>query len=192
MLQEGNFRDEIKSAVEVLRTGGIILYPTDTVWGIGCDATNEKAVEKVFKIKKRDPGKSLILLVDSDVMLERYVEDIPDIAFDLIETSDSPLTIIYDKGLGLAKGVCANDGSVGIRLTKEKYSSALVKALRRPIVSTSANFSGDATPRIFSEINEILKSEMDFIANYRREDNTLNEASHIIKLSEGGVIKIIR
>jgi len=190
--RDKDINQEIRKCVDVLRTGGVILYPTDTIWGLGCDPTNQKAVEKIFDIKHRSPDKSLLLLVDSETMIERYVEDIPEIAFDLINTADTPLTIIYDKGLGLAQDVCAEDGSVGIRLTRERFTNELCKSFGKPIVSTSANFSGEPSPQCFDEISDELKEKVDYIADFRRDESTPKKPSGIIRLSKGGVIKILR
>ena len=189
----GRFQEEdLKEALETLRRGGIILYPTDTVWGIGCDATNEEAVKKIYELKQRSDSKSMLALVDSEARLERYVENIPEIAWQLIETSDEPITIIYDSPKGVAESLKAEDGSLGIRITKEKFSNELCKKLGKPIVSTSANRSGEPTPLNYDEISDYIKEGVDYVVDYRRSDKSKPNPSHIIKLSEGGVIKIIR
>ena len=144
--------DEVKKAVEVMRAGGIILYPTDTVWGIGCDATNPEAVKKVYEIKRREDSKALICLVDSDVRLQRYVRNVADVTWDMMELSERPLTVIFDNVTGLAPNLIAEDGSAGIRITKEEFSKELCFRFQKPIVSTSANISGEPTPRTFDEI----------------------------------------
>jgi L-threonylcarbamoyladenylate synthase len=147
-----DFEEDLRSALKVLKEGGVILYPTDTVWGLGCDATNNIAVEKIFSIKKRAESKSLIILVDSESMLERYVKEIPEAADQIIEVSDTPVTIIYPEGKNLAEGVCSEDGSVGIRICNDEFCNELISRFRKPVVSTSANISGKPTPSFFDEI----------------------------------------
>ncbi len=186
------FRADIKQALEVLNRGGVILYPTDTVWGIGCDATNEEAVRRVFEIKERCDAKALITLVDSVAKVQSYVSEMPDVAWDLLEAAVDPLTIIYDGARHLAPNLVAEDGSVAIRVTQEKFSRELCMRFKRAIVSTSANISGAPTPATFAEISEEVKSRVDYICTTRREDNTKHKASSIIKLGVGGEIKIIR
>ncbi len=186
------FESDVKQAVECLKHAGVILYPTDTVWGIGCDATCLSAVRKVFEIKQRVESKALITLVNSIVMLERYVPDAPDVALELAELSTTPVTIIYDNPKGLAGELLAADGSAGIRITNEAYSSALCRGLRRPIVSTSANISGAPTPSYFAEINREIIDAVDYVATYRRDDLTPHKASSVIKISNDASIKIIR
>ena len=184
--------NEIKKMVEVLRSGGLILYPTDTVWGIGCDATNEEAVKKIFKLKKREDSKSLIVLVDSVDRLAAYVDDVPDVAWDLAEVSDTPLTIIYPTGKNLAKNVMAEDGSVGIRVTNEEFSKALCYAFRKPIISTSANISGNPTPENFSQIEEEIKNGVDYVAEARRNEDEKKSPSSIIKFEKNGTFAVLR
>ncbi len=184
--------DDIKKALEVLKSGGIILYPTDTIWGIGCDATNEKAVEKIYKIKKREDSKSMLVLMENPALLERYVTEVPEIAWDLIEIATTPLTIIFSKAKNLAKNLIAEDGSIGIRFTKEAFSSQLLQRFRRPLVSTSANISGEKSPAYFDEISEEIRNQVDYVVEYRQDDNTPSQPSSIIKLGVGGQIEIIR
>ena len=184
--------NEIKKMVEVLRSGGLILYPTDTVWGIGCDATNEEAVKKIFKLKKREDSKSLIVLVDSVDRLAAYVDDVPDVAWDLAEVSDTPLTIIYPTGKNLAKNVMAEDGSVGIRVTNEEFSKALCYAFRKPIISTSANISGNPTPENFSQIEDEIKNGVDYVAEARRNEDEKKSPSSIIKFEKNGTFAVLR
>jgi L-threonylcarbamoyladenylate synthase len=183
---------EIKKMVEVLRSGGLILYPTDTVWGIGCDATNEEAVKKIFKLKKREDSKSLIVLVDSVDRLSAYVDDVPDVAWDLAEVADKPLTIIYPTGKNLAKNVMAEDGSVGIRVTNEEFSKALCFAFRKPIISTSANISGNPTPENFQQIEDEIKQGVDYVAESRREEDEKKSPSSIIKFEKNGTFVVLR
>jgi len=184
--------DDIKKALEVLKSGGIILYPTDTIWGIGCDATNEKAVEKIYKIKKREDSKSMLVLMENPALLERYVNEVPEIAWDLIEIATTPLTIIFSKAKNLAKNLIAEDGSIGIRFTKEAFSSQLLQRFRRPLVSTSANISGEKSPAYFDEISEEIRNQVDYVVEYRQDDHTPSQPSSIIKLGVGGQIEIIR
>lgn len=184
--------DDIRKACEVLEKGGIIVYPTDTIWGIGCDATNPEAVGKVYELKKREDSKALITLVGNEAWLDRYVEDVPDIAWELIDVSVSPLTIVYDKGKNLAPNLLASDGSIAIRVTNEFYSSELCRRFKRPIVSTSANISGEKSPGIFKEISSEILDKVDFIANWRRDEDEASKPSSIIKVGRGGVIKVIR
>ena len=185
-------KSDLKEALQTLRNGGVILYPTDTIWGIGCDATNEKAVARVYEIKRRAESKSLILLVDHVGRVANYVVDMPDIAYDLLDVSVKPTTIIYDKAKNLPASIVAEDGSIAIRVTAEEFSNALCAAAHVPIVSTSANISGEPSPHNFSEISEEIKNAVDYIVKYRREDTAKSEPSAIMKIGSGGQIKIIR
>ena len=175
-----------------MREGGVILYPTDTSWGIGCDATNEDAVRRVYEIKQRQDSKAMLVLVDSSVKVDFYVRDVPEVAWDLIDLADKPLTIIYSGARNLAANLLAEDGSVGIRVTNEDFSKRLCQQFRKAIVSTSANISGQPSPKNFSEISEEVKSAVDYIVGYRQEEMSNPKPSSIIKLDKGGVIKIIR
>lgn len=186
------FDDDVTAAVAVMRKGGIILYPTDTVWGIGCDATNADAVKRIYELKQRVDSKAMIVLVDSPEMLERHVAEIPEVALQLIDVAIRPTTIIYDRGYGLAPNLLGNGGSIGIRVTSEKFSAALCRRLRRPVVSTSANISGQPSPKLFSEISPEIIDGVDYVAAYRRDDTDPHEPSCIIKLSNSGEVKIIR
>ena len=186
------FDEDIKNCLKTLKEGGVILYPTDTVWGLGCDATNSKAVEKIFEIKSRSESKGLIILVDSISMLERYVMEIPPIALDLIEVSDIPLTIIYPNAKNLAIGIPADDGSVGIRICSDIFCAELLRRYRRPIVSTSANISGKSSPAYFEEISQSIVDAVDYTVLYNREDRLKHKASPVIKVETNGEIKVIR
>jgi len=186
------YDEDIRKALVVMRAGGVILYPTDTVWGLGCDATNSKAVEKIYQIKKRSESKSLIVLVNSTDMLTRYVDNIPQVALDLAEISESPLTIVYDKGRSLADKVTAEDGSVGIRMCRDPFCDDLITALRKPLVSTSANVSGETAPAIFDEISEEIKSAVDYVCQYRQDDRSRVKPSSVISISKTGAVKILR
>lgn len=184
--------NDIKKACEVLRQGGVILYPTDTVWGIGCDATNEEAVKKIYAIKQRNDSKSMLVLMDNPAKLQTYVSEVPDIAWDLIDLTDKPLTIIYDGARNLASNLIAEDGSIGIRITTEQFSEALCRQFRKPIVSTSANISGERVAANFNEISEEIINAVDYVVDFRQNDYTKAKPSSIIKLSKNGTIKIIR
>lgn len=194
----------IQEAVKVLRDGGVILYPTDTVWGIGCDATNEQAVARVFDIKRRSEAKSLVLLACDLDMVAKYIKEIPSIAIDLVEVNDAPMTIIYPGAQYLAPNAVAADGSVGIRipladeaalpgkLTAGAFCRELVRRLRRPLVSTSANISGEPTPEDFSEISEEIKSAVDYVVPKPFGAGASGRSSQIIKLGLGGEVEILR
>lgn len=187
-----DFQDDIKKSLEVLKNGGILLYPTDTVWGLGCDATNEKAVERIYALKKRSDSKSMLVLIENPNLLLSYVDEVPDIAWDLLELSVKPTTIIYDRAKNLASNLVATDGSIGIRITNEAFSSELIRRFRRPIVSTSANISGCPTPRNFAEITPEIVAAVDYAVNFRQDDLSAPNPSSIIKLGAGGLVKIIR
>lgn len=184
--------EEVKKACEVMNKGGVILYPTDTVWGIGCDATNPEAVKRVYEIKRRSDSKAMLVLVDSAVKVDFYVDEVPDVAWDLIELSEKPLTIIYDGARNLAPNLLSDDGSVGIRVTSEEFSHRLCQQFRKAIVSTSANISGEPGAKFFNEISEEIKAAVDYIVDYRRDDTTPASPSSIIKLGKSGTVKVIR
>ena len=177
-------KEEIKRSADVLRNGGIILYPTDTVWGIGCDATNEAAVQKIFKIKKRNEAKSMIVLVAEAHQVSFYADE-PEVAKDLVEFAEKPLTIIYPKAKGLAKSLIAEDGSIGIRVVKDEFCQQLVNFLHKPIVSTSANVSGEPSPANYAEISDTIKSSVDYVVNLRQEERGKSTPSQIIKIRDG-------
>ena len=187
-----NMNEDIKKACQVMREGGVILYPTDTIWGIGCDATNEEAVRRVYEIKQRADSKAMLVLVDTPVKVDFYVQDVPEIAWDLIDVADKPLTIIYSGARNLAPNLLAEDGSVGIRVTNEEFSRRLCQQFRKAIVSTSANISGQPSPRNFSEISDEIKSAVDYIVGFRQDEKANPKPSSIIKLGAGGEIQIIR
>jgi L-threonylcarbamoyladenylate synthase len=187
-----NFNDEIIKCIDVLKSGGLILYPTDTIWGIGCDATNENAIEKIFRLKKREDNKSMILLLDNEMKLQSYVREVPEVAYELIEYSERPLTIVYDHAKNLAPNVIAEDGSVGIRVTKDFFCKKLVERFRKPVVSTSANISGSDAPSNFSEIAEEIKEGVDYVVDLRQEEYSKTRPSVIIRLKTNGEIKFIR
>jgi len=183
---------QIKLAVDVLKKGGTILYPTDTIWGLGCDATNAEAVAKIYEIKKRAESKSLVTLVNDMDMIGRYIKEIPQIAIELLEVNDAPMTIIYPGAIGLAKNVVAEDGTVGIRIPNNEFCKQLIFRLHRPIVSTSANISGEPSPQSFKEIPEEIKNSVDLIIDKSMEEESTHKASQIIKISLNGEITVIR
>ena len=184
--------DDLRKACEVLGQGGLLLYPTDTVWGIGCDATNAEAVERVYRLKQRNDNKSMLVLVDSAVKVDFYVRDVPEVAWDLVELADRPLTIVYPNARNLAPNLVAPDGSIGIRVTREPISRQLCQRFRRAIVSTSANIAGQPTPATFGQISQEIRSGVDYIMQARRNDPPSARPSAIIKIGEGGLVQIIR
>ena len=191
-VKKTSMREEIQQALGVLREGGIILYPTDTVWGIGCDASNPEAVKKVYDLKNRADSKALITIVASEVMLERTVIDMPNIAWDLIDAAEKPLTIIYQEVKGIAHNAIAEDGSCAIRLPKDNFCQQLVQRLGKPLISTSANTSGNPTPQSFQGIEPSILSGVDYVVNLRQQEKSKNTPSSIILLKNNGEIKIIR
>lgn len=184
--------DDIRNAVEVLRKGGVILYPTDTVWGIGCDATNAEAVKRVYEIKRRDDSKALICLVDSDARLQRYVRNVPDVAWQLIDAVVKPTTIILDNAVNLAPNLIANDGSIGIRITKEPFSHELCYRFQKALVSTSANISGEPAAQNYGDISEEILNAVDYVCYSRRQEHKPHTPSSIIKLTADGEVTVIR
>lgn len=183
---------DIGHALDALRAGGLILYPTDTIWGIGCDATNADAVERIYQLKGRDPGKSLITLVDNEHRLQSYVSEVPDMAYQLIEFTERPLTIVYSGAKNLAPNLLAEDGSVGIRVVAHPFCTPLLQRFRKPIVSTSANPSGQPSPRNFAEIPQEIIDGVDYVVSYGQEDTADGVASIIMKLEPGGKFSFIR
>lgn len=184
--------EDIKNAVETMRKGGVILYPTDTVWGIGCDATNAEAVAKVYKIKHRDDSKALICLVDSDARLQRYVRRVPDVAWQLLDCADKPTTVILDGAVNLAENLIAEDGSIALRITKEAFSHELCYRFQKAIVSTSANISGEPAAQNFCDISQEIIDSVDYVCWSRRQEHKPHTPSSIIKLGVDGEVKIIR
>ncbi len=183
---------DIARALEVLRHGGVIVYPTDTIWGIGCDATNEEAVRKVFALKGRADAKAMLSLVDSDGRLQRYVRNVPDVAWQIVDCATNPITIIYADVQGLAPSLLAEDGSAGLRITQETFSRELCRRFGRPIVSTSANVSGLPSPTCFDNIDAELLARADYVCTSRRNERAPSRASSIIKIGRGAEIEIIR
>ena len=184
--------DDIKKAVEVMRKGGVILYPTDTVWGIGCDATNAEAVARVYEIKHSEDSKAMICLVDSDNRLQRYVRNVPDVAWQLFDCAEDPTTIILDGAINLAQNLIAEDGSIAMRITREEFSKQLCYRFQKPIVSTSANISGEPTAQNYCDINQEIIDAVDYVCWTRRQEHKPHKPSSIIRLREDGQVEIIR
>ena len=206
-MENGRYdKEDLQEALRVLRDGGVIVYPTDTVWGIGCDATNEEAVRKIYRLKQREDSKSMLVLMDSAAKLPYYIGDIPEAAEMLLEAQNTehraqtdlpeeelkPMTIIYPHGRNMAKNLIAEDGSIGIRITNEAFSKALCAQLRHPLVSTSANISGHPTARFYHEIESEVLDGADYVCRFRRDDDTPHEPSSLIKINDDGSYKIIR
>lgn len=183
---------DIKQALETLRAGGLILYPTDTVWGIGCDATNPEAIDRVYQLKGRTTEKSLIVLLADDYQLEGYVQEIPEVAYSLIEYTEKPLTIVYDKAKNLPDNLVASDGSIAIRVVKHDFCERLIQRFRRPIVSTSANISGNPSPQTFDDIDQVIKDGVDYIVEFGRNDLSRRQPSTIMKIGSGGKFSFLR
>ena len=189
---ESDFRDDIRQALEVMKKGGIILYPTDTVWGIGCDATNPDAVDRVSQLKRRESSQSMLVLMENPNLLNSYLEEVPEVAWDLIEVADKPLTIVYSGAKNLAANLIAEDGSIGIRITGEAFTQQLIQRFRRPIVSTSANISGEPAPAFFDEVSPEIIDGVDYVVQYRQDERMPSVPSGVIRLGLGGEIQILR
>ncbi len=185
-------KKDIDKCLEVLNNGGVILYPTDTIWGLGCDATNQKAVQRIYEIKQRSDQKSLLVLLDHPGKISSFVNEVPEIAWDLIDLSEKPLTIIYSDAKNLAKNLIAEDGSIGIRISSDPFNQRLIQRFKKPLVSTSANISGEMAPGNFSEISEEILSAVDYVVEWRQDDYQKAQASSIIKLKPNGEVEIIR
>jgi len=185
-------QEDIKQAIDVMKKGGVILYPTDTIWGIGCDATNDAAVKRIYQIKQRDDSKALICLVDSDARLQKYVRNVPNVAWQLIDCIEKPTTLILDDAVNLAPSLIADDGSIGIRITKEEFSHELCFRFQKAIVSTSANISGEPAAQNFRDIDPRILEQVDYVCWTRRQEHKPHNPSSIIKLSKDGVVQIIR
>lgn len=184
-------REEIENALTVLKRGGVILYPTDTVWGIGCDATNAEAIDKVFEIKKRVESKALICLVSDFKMLEQYVQEVPEVAYDILKYALKPTTVIYDDPIRVAENLIAEDNSLAIRVVQDDFCKTLIRKLKRPLVSTSANISGEKTPSNFKEISPVILDAVDYVVNLHRNKKSAQPSS-IIKLKNDGTVTVIR
>jgi len=185
-------KDDLKIALDILKKGGVILYPTDTIWGIGCDAANTKAIERIYQIKKREDSKSMLILVDEAWRIADYVKEVPEIALQLIEVADKPLTIIYSGAKGISGRLISEDGTIGIRVTSDEFCKKLIGALNRPIVSTSANISGSMPPSNFNNISKELLDSVDYVVKWRQNEKAKSQPSSIIKIGSKGEIEIIR
>jgi L-threonylcarbamoyladenylate synthase len=185
-------KDDIQKALEVLKRGGVILFPTDTHWSLGCDATNKDAVARLLQVKKKEPGNRLLLLMENPALLERYVADVPDIAWDLAEISTTPLTMVFSNPRNLPENVVARDGTVGIRFTREDFSRELVQRFRRPVLASSANYSGMQSPSVFLDVDDDIRNAADYVVAFRQDDPSPAVSSSIIRLGAGGRIDIIR
>lgn len=184
--------NDIKAAIEVLQNGGVILYPTDTVWSLGCDATNEQAVKRILEIKKSKSSNDMIVLMENAALLERFLDEVPEIAYDLIELTDKPLTILFDGAKNLAKNLVADDGSMGIRITTEAFSSELIRRFKRPVVFTPASISGKPLPVNFDAIAQEIVDAADYVVNFRQAESQKVVEPGVIKLGRGGEVKIIK
>lgn len=187
-----NFREDIEAALKTLKDGSVILYPTDTIWGLGCDPSNPLAINKIYDIKSRALTKSLIIIVNSIDMVERYVREVPESAYQLVSVADTPITIIYPEGKNLAEGVCSSDGSVAIRICNDEFCQELITRFRKPIVSTSANKSGDPSPAGFADVKSEIIDAAGYVVKYRQNERGTAKASPIIKINADNTIKIIR
>lgn len=187
-----NDNNDLAQALKVLKSGGIILYPTDTVWGIGCDATNADAVRRIYALKQRDDKKALITLVSGLGMLERTVSGIAEVAYQLIEYADRPLTIVYDKGIGVCREMLPADGTLAVRVVSGNFAARLCGALRHPLVSTSANISGQRTPATYDEISREILDGVDYVCTTGRNDTVPHRSSTIIRLTESGEYTLLR
>ena len=187
-----DFEEDIKNCIAVLKQGGVILYPTDTVWGLGCDAFNEAAADSIFEIKQRPKNKSMILLLAEARDVIQYVASPPPDIISIIEQFDVPTTVIYENGLGFPDNIVGQDGSVAIRVTSDPFCKALIKRYRRPIVSTSANISGMPTPAIFTQVSHEITKLADYVVGYRQDDNIVRSPSRIVRITDDGIISILR
>ncbi len=187
-----DYTHDLQICLDTLKKGGVILYPTDTIWGIGCDATNEKAVDRIYQIKKRNESKSLIILVPDESYIQYYCNDKTDSIFDFLKNVQKPTTIIFKNANNLPKNLINSDGSIGIRIVKDEFCKKLIKNFGKPIVSTSANISGSSSPQLFTDITAEIKNEVDYIVEYRQEETIISEASSIIGFNQDGSINLIR
>ena len=185
-------KNEVNTALQVIQDGGIILYPTDTVWGVGCDATNTEAIKKIYKLKKRDEIKSMIILLDTENKLESYVKEVNPLAYDLIEYAENPLTLVMPGAKNVSPAIIAADGSIGIRISKHPFCQELIQRLRKPLVSTSANISGKPSPQYFSQIETEIINGVDYVVNIDQHDKDIKTPSTIMRLAPDGKFEFIR
>lgn len=192
MKNQINMEHDIEKCIETLKAGGLILYPTDTIWGIGCDATNKQAVEKIYQLKQRFDNQKMLVLVNNDAMIERYVDNVPEVAFQIIDCAEKPLTIIYENGKNLAENLLGENHSIGIRISSEIFTKKLIERFRKPIVSTSANIHNQPSPANFAQISDEVKKGVDYIVNYRQDDLTEYKPSSLMLIKPSGEFKILR
>ncbi|MBK0378132.1 L-threonylcarbamoyladenylate synthase [Mucilaginibacter segetis] len=185
-------KDEVNKALEIVQAGGMILYPTDTIWGIGCDATNTDAVKKIYQLKQREESKSMIILLDTDNKLQSYITEVPDIAYDLIEFAENPLTLVMPGARNISPALIAADGSVGIRVSSHPFCQQLIQRLRKPLVSTSANISGHASPQYFSKIDQEIINGVDYVVDIDQHSTEAKKPSTIMRLNPNGTFEFIR
>jgi L-threonylcarbamoyladenylate synthase len=185
-------KDEVFKAFNVIKEGGIILYPTDTIWGIGCDATNTEAVKKIYALKQRDEAKSMIILLDIDNKLQSYVKDVPEIAYDLIQYAENPLTLVMSGAKNISPALIAADGSIGIRVTGNQFCQNLIQRIRKPLVSTSANISGKSSPQYFSQIDEEIINGVDYVVDLEQHSKEIKKPSTIMRLEPDGRFEFLR
>ncbi|WP_179414902.1 L-threonylcarbamoyladenylate synthase [Mucilaginibacter sp. E4BP6] len=185
-------RDEVAKAFKIIQDGGIILYPTDTIWGIGCDATNTEAVQKIYRLKQRDEAKSMIILLDNDNKLQSYVAEVPDVAYDLIEFAENPLTLVMPGAKNISPALINKDGSIAIRIVKNDFCEQLIQRLRKPLVSTSANISGKASPQYFSQVDQEIIDGVDYVVDIDQHSMEIKNPSTIMRLEPGGKFEFIR
>jgi L-threonylcarbamoyladenylate synthase len=185
-------RDEVAKAFKIIQDGGIILYPTDTIWGIGCDATNTEAVQKIYRLKQRDEAKSMIILLDNDNKLQSYVAEVPDIAYDLIEFAENPLTLVMPGAKNVSPALINKDGSIAIRIVKNQFCEQLIQRMRKPLVSTSANISGKASPQYFSQVDQEIIDGVDYVVDIDQHSMEIKNPSTIMRLEPGGKFEFIR
>lgn len=185
-------KDEVKNALDVINQGGIILYPTDTIWGLGCDATNTEAIQKIYALKQRAQEKSMIILLDTENKLESYIQEVPGIAYDLIEFAENPLTLVMPGAKNISPALIASDGSVGVRVSSHPFCQQLIQRLRKPLVSTSANISGQPSPQNFSQISDEIITGVDYVVNLDQHDLSIKKPSTIMRLEPDGKFEFIR
>jgi len=185
-------RDEVAKAYKVIQEGGIILYPTDTIWGIGCDATNTEAVQKIYRLKQRDEAKSMIILLDTDNKLPSYISDVPELAYDLIEFAENPLTLVMPGAKNISPALINSDGSIGVRVVNNDFCQQLIQRMRKPLVSTSANISGKPSPQYFSQIDEAIIDGVDYVVDLDQDSMEIKTPSTIMRLAPNGSFEFIR
>jgi L-threonylcarbamoyladenylate synthase len=185
-------RDEVAKAFKIIQDGGIILYPTDTIWGIGCDATNTEAVQKIYRLKQRDEAKSMIILLDNDNKLQSYVNEVPDIAYDLIEFAENPLTLVMPGAKNISPALINKDGSIAIRVVKNDFCEQLIQRMRKPLVSTSANISGKASPQYFSQVDQEIIDGVDYVVDLDQQSMEIKNPSTIMRLEPDGKFEFLR